>query len=71
MAVEGLILIAIGGRRIAEVALLLLPGILFMLGLRAALTGADWRWVALPLALAFPAHLADVVGRRARKKRRS
>lgn len=38
----------------------LAPGALMMLGLRAALTGQDWRWVALPLLLSFPAHLADL-----------
>lgn len=38
----------------------LLPGALMMLALRAALTGADWRWTALALALSFPAHIADL-----------
>ncbi len=38
----------------------LLPGVLMMLALRAALTGSDWRWIALPLAMSFPVHLADL-----------
>ncbi|CAM3037782.1 hypothetical protein SPAN111604_00895 [Sphingomonas antarctica] len=38
----------------------LLPGALMMVALRTALTGADWRWTALALALSFPAHLADL-----------
>jgi hypothetical protein len=42
-----------------------LPGALLVLALRGALTGADWPWIALPLALSFPAHLADLAARRA------
>ena len=38
----------------------LLPGALMMLALRAALTGAGWPWIALALALSYPAHLADL-----------
>ncbi|MEL7198630.1 MAG: hypothetical protein AAGL10_09970 [Pseudomonadota bacterium] len=33
---------------------------LIVLGLRAALVGAEWYWIALPLALSFPLHIADV-----------
>lgn len=43
------------------VVAMLLPAALIVLGLRAALTGAGWPWIALPLALSFPAHLADLV----------
>jgi hypothetical protein len=43
-----------------------LPGAFLVLALRAALTGAAWPWIALPLALAFPAHLADLAGREPR-----
>ncbi|WP_298197941.1 hypothetical protein [Novosphingobium sp.] len=43
---------------------MLLPAALIVLGLRAALTGAAWPWIALPLALSFPAHLIDLAGRR-------
>lgn len=38
----------------------LMPGLLMMLALRAALTGQDWLWIALPLTLSFPFHLVDV-----------
>ncbi|HEU0045663.1 hypothetical protein [Sphingomonas sp.] len=38
----------------------LAPGALMLLALRAALTGAEWPWIALPLALSFPVHLADL-----------
>jgi hypothetical protein len=37
----------------------LLPGILLLLALREALTGANWVWVALWLTVSLPAHLAD------------
>jgi uncharacterized membrane protein YjjP (DUF1212 family) len=37
----------------------LLPGILLLLALREALTGANWMWVALWLTVSLPAHLAD------------
>lgn len=47
----------------AEAAFMLLPAALILLGLRAALTGAPWYWVAIPLTLAFPAHLADLARR--------
>lgn len=42
------------------VAAALLPGALIVVALRAALIGADWRWIALPLALSLPAHVADL-----------
>lgn len=62
MLVEGLWL---AGRRVhADVLFMLLPGALMMLALRAALTGAGWRWVALWLLLSLPAHLEDVRRRR-------
>ena len=48
------------GWRWADALLRLLPGALLLLGLRAALTGLAWPWIALPLALSFPAHLADL-----------
>ena len=47
-----------------DVVLMLLPGTLMMIGLRGALIGADWPWIALPLALSFPAHLADLSARK-------
>ena len=39
---------------------LLGPAALIVLGLRAALTGADWWWIALPLGLSLPLHLMDL-----------
>jgi len=41
----------------------LLAGYFLLLALRAALVHADWRWIALCLALAFAAHLADLLRR--------
>ena len=37
-----------------------LPGALIVGALRAALVGAAWPWIALPLMLSWPAHLWDV-----------
>ncbi|WP_298291609.1 hypothetical protein [Novosphingobium sp.] len=42
---------------------MLLPAALIVLGLRAALVGAAWPWISLPIALSFPVHLADVLAR--------
>lgn len=39
---------------------LLVPGACLLLALRAALTGADWSWLALWLIAALLAHLADL-----------
>jgi hypothetical protein len=36
------------------------PAALIVLGLRAALNGADWWWIALPLAASLPLHLMDL-----------
>ena len=62
LAVLGLeaVLLARKGWRWAEILGLLGPAALMMLGLRAALTGAEWYWVSLPVALAFPLHLLDL-----------
>ena len=57
-------LTVLGGWRIADALLCLCPGGLMLTGLRAALTGHDWRWIALPLLLSFPVHLADLQRRR-------
>jgi len=50
------------GRRWQIIAILcrLMPGALMMLALRAALTGQGWAWIAAPLMLSFPFHLADL-----------
>lgn len=60
MAAEFAWLVTRGGWRAGDAALRLAPGALMMLALRAALTGAAWPLVALPLALSFPVHLADL-----------
>lgn len=39
---------------------LLGPAALIVLGLRAAMVGAQWWWVALPLAASLPLHLIDL-----------
>ncbi|MFN4136522.1 MAG: hypothetical protein ACK4G2_12800 [Novosphingobium sp.] len=46
-----------------DLAPMLLPAALIVVGLRAALTGAPWPLVSLPLALSFPVHLLDLVRR--------
>lgn len=68
LAVEALLLWALRrwvGQGPGLVAMLpfLLAGAAFALALRAALTGAGWGAVALPLLGAFAAHLWDI-GRR-------
>jgi hypothetical protein len=40
------------------------PGVCLLLALRAALLGADWPWIAVPLTASFPLHLADIWRRR-------
>lgn len=55
---------------LADIAGLVLPGLLIILGLRAALMGQPWPWIATPLALAFPVHLLDLA-RRLRMRRRA
>ncbi|WP_342354863.1 hypothetical protein [Sphingomonas sp. CFBP 13714] len=48
------------GWSIATAALRLAPGMLMLFALRAALTGLDWPWVAVPLIVSLPVHLADL-----------
>jgi hypothetical protein len=48
------------GFAVIEVVFALLPGVLLVLALRAALLQLHWTWVALFLALALPVHLADL-----------
>lgn len=49
--------------RLIAVLGLLGPAALMVLGLRAALVGAPWWWIAAPLALSFPLHLMDLRSR--------
>lgn len=58
------------GNRALDVGLGLSAAVLMMLALRAALTGAAWPWIALPLVLSFPLHLADL-GRRGMLSKRA
>lgn len=44
----------------ADILPALLPAVLMMIGLRAALTGMAWPFVSVPLALAFPIHIYDL-----------
>ena len=55
--------LALRRKRALDALLMLLPAALILLGLRAALTGAEWYWIALPLSAAFPVHLADLARR--------
>lgn len=63
LALEGLWLAAVKRWRVAAITGLLGPAVLIVLGLRAALVGADWWWVALPLAASLPLHLYDLRSR--------
>jgi hypothetical protein len=63
MVLEAIWLI-VRGRATLAVFLMLMPGAFMMLALRAALTGADWYWIALPLTVSLPLHLADLRHRR-------
>lgn len=60
LAIEAVWLRSARGWTTGAVLRLLGPGALMMLGLRAALTGADWWWIALPLAASLPLHLMDL-----------
>ena len=62
LLVEALIL-KMRGKLWVDVVALLLPAILMMVALRAALTGMDWPFIALPLAASFPVHLYDLYRR--------
>jgi len=44
---------------LADIAWNLAAGVCLLLALRAALTGADWMWVALFLTAALVAHIGD------------
>jgi hypothetical protein len=50
--------------RATDAALRLAPGVMMLIALRAALTGQAWYWVALPLLISFPLHLADLARHR-------
>lgn len=56
------------GWRVLAIAGLLGPAVLIVFGLRAALVGAAWWWIALPLAVSFPLHLIDLRSRLSDRK---
>ncbi len=60
MLAEAAYLLARRRRPAIDLLLALAPGALLLLALRAALTQMGWEWVALFVALSFPAHLADL-----------
>ena len=51
------------GWKIADAAVLLLPGVCMLIALRLALIGAAWPGIALALTLSLPFHLADIARR--------
>lgn len=63
LAIEALWL-KLRGNLWADILPALLPAVMMMIGLRAALTGMAWPFVSIPLALAFPVHLYDLYRRR-------
>lgn len=63
MLVEALWLVTRGGWTLSAVILRLGPGALMLLAVRAALVGVSWPWIALPLILSLPLHLADLARR--------
>ena len=52
------------GKLWADILPALVPAVLMMLGLRAALIGMTWPFISLPVFLAFPVHLYDLHRRR-------
>ena len=48
------------GNILVDIIPALLPAVLMMIALRAALTGMAWPFVSIPLILAFPLHLYDL-----------
>ncbi|MBI1250420.1 MAG: hypothetical protein GC189_02995 [Alphaproteobacteria bacterium] len=65
LAIEFAVLLARApaGQRSAHawtLVLALAPGAFLLLALRAALSGADWTWIALCIAASFPFHLLDL-----------
>ena len=68
MMIETAALIAyrrFSGRGVAIKAVLtnIAAGGCLLLALRAAMTGAEWTWVAIPVSIALPLHLLDLRGR--------
>lgn len=66
MLAEWIVLVALAGWSPRLALYRLVPGALMIVALRGAMTGAGWQWIALPLLLSFPAHLADLSASRSR-----
>jgi hypothetical protein len=49
---------------VVDLAFAIAPGVCLVLALRAALTGSALVWIAAPLAVSLPVHLADLARRR-------
>lgn len=60
IVIELLWMVTRGGWRVRDALLRLGPGALMLIALRSALIGLQWPWIALPLLLSFPVHLADL-----------
>ena len=52
----------------SKLVITLASGLFLMLGLRAALTGADWHWIALALSASWATHLLDLKSRWPRRR---
>ena len=68
IVLELVVLLAIGrrpGRALRPLDVLgqLLAGLLLMLAVRCALTGADYRWTLVLVSASFPAHIFDLLRR--------
>ncbi len=70
LAVEA-IWLKLRGNIWADILPALLPAVLMMIALRAALTAMAWPFVSIPLALAFPVHLYDLHRRKMPRRERS
>lgn len=49
---------------VTDIVFAMAPGACLVLALRNALTGSGWVWIAAPLAVSLPFHLADLARRR-------
>lgn len=68
IAIEFIVLVSLAREKRTRAAVTwffaLMPGVMLLLAIRAALVGADWLWVALLIAASFPFHLIDLMRRR-------
>ncbi|WP_420380992.1 hypothetical protein [Novosphingobium sp.] len=64
ITIEYVWLVRVGGWKNTDAVLRLSPGIMMLVALRAALAGQEWYWIALPLLVSFPLHLADIARHR-------